>query len=245
MWTFNFFYFYKKLQICLIERKQNPDNHHHLTQRELNDLYELPTMDIFYKYSYIGKTLLMSFFYIPIFPLGVPISLVGFILGYFLEKFNFIHMYKRPEMLNQNICFFYINNFIVTLFCYSIGCFLFMNDVFPHNKWTLSNLIIFGLLCFIPYSKFLKVDLGVNEGQINKISYDEIYFSFFNDYERQNPITKKEGMKNFLQKLKDNKKISERVYKFSINNLDNINIMNLYYNFQSKQELFKIQQNFF
>ena len=44
--------------------------------------------------------------------------------------------------------------------------------------------------------------------------------------------------------MKDNKKISEHVYKFSINNLDNINIMNLYYNFQSKQKLFKIQQNF-
>ena len=243
MWTFNFFYFYKKIQIYLIERKENPDQHHHYIQKELNDLYELPTMDIFYKYSYIGKTLLMSFFYIPIFPLGVPISLVGFILAYFLEKFNFIHMYKRPEMLNQNICVFYINNFIVILFCYSIGCFLFMNDVFPHNKWTLSNLILFGLLCFIPYSKFLKVNLlGVNEGEINKKSYNDMYINFFNDYERNNPITKKEGIIKFLQRLKDNNQISERIYHFSINHLDHLNIMSLYYNNQAKNDLFKIQQ---
>ena len=53
---------------------------------------------------------------------------------------------------------------------------------------------------------------------------------FFNDYERQNPLTKKEGMKKFLLRLKDEGKISERIYNFSVNNLDHLNIMSLYYN---------------
>ena len=92
MWTMNFTYFLKKLRICLINYKKDPENedkNHNMTQRELNDLYELADMDISYKYSYLAKTLLMTFLYIPIFPLGIVISLLGFIFGYFLEKFNY------------------------------------------------------------------------------------------------------------------------------------------------------------
>ena len=37
-------------------------------QKELNEIYELSPMNVAAKYSYIGKTLLMSFLYVPIFP---------------------------------------------------------------------------------------------------------------------------------------------------------------------------------
>ena len=53
MWTMNFTYFLKKFQICLIERKSEVDSKHKLTQRELNELYELSMMSISYKYSYL------------------------------------------------------------------------------------------------------------------------------------------------------------------------------------------------
>ena len=240
MWTFNFTYLYKKFRIYLIERKKNPDEHHHKTQDELYELYALPSMDIFYKYSYIGNTLLMSFFYIPIFPLGVPISLLGFILGYFLEKFNFINMYRRPEMLNQNICFFYIENFKVILFCYSIGCFLFMNDVFPHNKWTLSNLIIFGLLCVIPYSKIFKCDLGVKQSDIYKKSYEEN--KFYNDYENINPMTVYFKAYKILNKLKKKDRISEKIYNEIFNKINGMNIMNYYYDNNNQDQIKKKEE---
>ena len=252
MWTINITYFYKKFRIYLIERKENPDEHHHKTQDELNELYELPTMDIFYKYSYIGNTLLMSFFYIPIFPLGVPISLLGFILGYFLEKFNFINMYKQPEMLNQNICFFYIENFKVILFCYSIGCFLFMNDVFPHNKWTTSNLIIFGLLCFIPYTKIFVCDLEVKQSQIQKRTYKENKENEENKKNKENkflneyisPIEAHEKLKKILDKLKNNIMINEEIYKEIINNkINGTKILNNYYDNFNKGQIEKEEEN--
>ena len=241
MWTFNFTYLYKKFRIFLIERKENPDAHHHKTQDELNELYELPSMDIFYKYSYIANTLLMSFFYIPIFPLGVPISLLGFILGYFLEKFNFFLIYKRPEKLNQNICLFYIENFKLILFCYSIGCFLFMNDVFPHNKWTLSNLIIFGLLCFIPFSKIFVYDLEIKESDLHTQSFRENKNNknFLVDYEKKNPITIYLKMKKILKMLKNEGLINEEIYNKYINLIDGKNIMNFYYENINKEEIKK------
>ena len=36
--------FYKKIRIFLIEHSQNPDSYHNMTQRELNELYELPEL---------------------------------------------------------------------------------------------------------------------------------------------------------------------------------------------------------
>ena len=77
MWTMNFEYLYKKLKICYVER-----NTKYYTQKELNNLYELLDMGIAYKYSYIAKTLLMTFFYMPIFPLSVLFSLIGLIVKY-------------------------------------------------------------------------------------------------------------------------------------------------------------------
>ena len=67
LWVFDIKYIYKKAKICLIERKKNPDEEHNMTQRELNNLYQLPDMKISYKYSYIAKTLLLSLFYLTIF----------------------------------------------------------------------------------------------------------------------------------------------------------------------------------
>ena len=58
-WTINFSYFYKKFRIWLIERKKGPfeeDINQEKTQKELNELYELPSMNISEKYSYIFNT---------------------------------------------------------------------------------------------------------------------------------------------------------------------------------------------
>ena len=93
---------------------------HHKTQKELNELYEYPDMDISVKYSYLSKTLFITMFYLPIFPFGVLISFLGLILAYFLEKFNFTHSYKRPEMLNEKLGEIHFNFFISVQIFYSI-----------------------------------------------------------------------------------------------------------------------------
>jgi hypothetical protein len=194
-------------------------------------------MDIAEKYSYIFKTLLLSFFYIPIFPLGTVISCIGFFLGYFLEKYNFCNMYKRPEMLNDELCKSYINNFIVALFISGIGDYIFKYDVYKTKIWPLTNIILFGILTIIPYhyliDYFAKCFINLKESNIHKKKLDEVYFSFFNDYERANPMTKREGIKNYLNGLKERGIISEKTYNEKYvnvfprkNDLYNFNILN-------------------
>ena len=239
MWTLNFEYLIKKIRQYFIEKKENNNK----TQRELNEIYELPSMNIFYKYSYIIKTLLMAFFYLPIFPLGIPISLVGFFLGYYLERFNFTHLYKRPEMLNETICNFYMDYFVVVLFVYGLGDFLFMKNNFKNNNFGYVNLIITSILMIFPKNYIFDYNfVGIKESEINKVKYRDIYFNFYNDYERQNPITKKKGLINYLKKLKENKKISENVYEKAVKNIDKLNVMEMYYNSSLHYNLLKKQQ---
>ena len=248
-WTLSFSFIYKKFRIWLIERnidEDDNDGNHEKTQKELNELYELPSMDIAEKYSYIFKTLLLSFFYIPIFPLGTVISCIGFFLGYFLEKYNFCNMYKRPEMLNDELCKSYINNFIVALFISGIGDYIFKYDVYKTKIWPLTNIILFGILTIIPYhyliDYFAKCFINLKESNIHKNKLDDVYFSFFNDYERANPMTKREGIKNYLNGLKERGIISEKTYNENTNNLDNVNLMKIYYDDRNKKNYLKTQK---
>ena len=244
LWTFNINFIIKRIKIYFLEKKDNPDSQHNLTQKKLNLLYEYPSMDISYKYSYIAKTMLMTFLYIPIFPLGVPISLAGLILGYLLEKYNFTHLYKRPEMLNQKMCEFYMNYFIVFLFDYGVGNWMFMNDTFPIKDWALVNIILFGILIIIPYPHLFNCKFIENpESDINKKEYKDVYFSFYNDYERQNPLTKKQGLCNYLKRLLDDGKITQRTYSIAIKNIENLNIMQMYYHSSLTANIIQAQKS--
>ena len=240
MWTMNFEFLLKKIKICMLERNQET-----YTQKELNELYELLDMSIASKYSYIFKTLLMSFLYMPIFPLSIAISLVGFIFGYFLEKFNFSKMYKRPEILNSKICEFYSNYFPINFLMLTIGDFLFLNEEDKTSLWSIINVILFASLIIIPYNQIFDFDfIDINESQLTTDDYEECYFTFFNDYEKTNPITKKEGIKNFMLKLEKEGLISRSEYSKFLSNFDNANLMETYYKARKNIGNSMAQQNF-
>ena len=207
MWTVNVGCVLKLIKQCLIKKKDKiPYN-----QKELNEIYELPPMNVAAKYSYIGKTLLMSFLYVPIFPLGLGISLLGFILGYWLEKYNFANMYKKPEMLNRQIVEFYSNYFVLIPFVYGIGDYIFLHDAYEKKTWSLINIIVFGVLIILPYNQLLNIDfLKFEESQIHEKEYKDKYVDFLNDYERANPMTKKEGEMRYLEQLEKKHKINKK-----------------------------------
>lgn len=242
MWTLNFTYFLKKFRICLLKWKKNP-NKVDMTQRELNDLFELPDMCISYKYSYLAKTLLMTFLYIPIFPLGILISLVGFIFGYLLEKYNYSQMYRRPEMLNHKLCVFYVNHFDIIIFVYAIGDYIFMHDAYENEVIPLAKIIIFGIITIIPYSKLLKQNfLGVQESKVNTEEYSKKFFTFSLDYERANPMTRKKGIKHYLQKMLETGKINEEEYWRYIKQFDSLNLMKIYYDNRTNKDMLDAQK---
>ena len=202
-WTINFDFILKKLRMYIITKKNK-----RLPQNELNKLYELLDMDIASKYSYITRTLFMSFFYLPIFPLGIPICFLGFIFSYFLEK------YKKPLMLNSKIYEVYSNYFVIIFFFASLGNYFFLKNVFDNYIWLYINIFLFSALTILPYYNLLKIDfIEVNEADIKEGElYEDYFYNVFHDYERNNPITKKEGIKRFLDKLLEKVLITKNDY---------------------------------
>ena len=241
-WTLDFSYFTKKIRIWWLERQKDPDDEHGKTQKELNELYELPPMNIAIKYSYVVKTLLMAFLYIPIIPLGIVISFLGFVLAFFLEKFNFCKIYKKPEMLGSKICKFYINYFVFVLFACALCDFLFLKGTFDTSIWSYVNLITFGAFIILPYSKLLRKDyLKVNKYDLFKKEYKDC-MEFTEDYERVNPINQKEGKINYLNKLKEKGIISENEYQNCLKDIYNINIMQVYYKNKKSEDKVDVKE---
>ena len=218
LWRFNIGYYIKKAKIYYITNKDEID----ISQKQLNELYEYPPMNVSAKYSYIAKTILMSFFYIPIFPLGIVISFLGFIFAYWLEKYNFANMYKMPEMLNRQIAEFYTNYFVLVFFVYGIGDYVFLHDSYNTNAWSLVNIIVFGVLIIFPYHQMLTFDyLKFEESQIHEQDYNDKYTSFTTDYERANPMTEKEGKLRFLEAKKAKGQIKEDEFNKEKNEIQN------------------------
>ena len=230
LWVLNFPYWYKKLKICCIERNKNPDDHHYMTQKDLNELYEYPDMNLAYKLSYLVKTLSMCFFYFPIFPMGFIIAFIGFIFAYWVEKYVFTHQCKRPDMLDEIIENFYANYFIVVLFIGGIGDYIFLHNAFDTNTWTYINIILFGCLIIVPYTKLIKCNyVDANEYGVRKRDLSEVYFTFYNDYQRQNPLTKKLGLETYLKELKKHDYLSDNAYNIAMENIEKLNLMEIYY----------------
>ena len=244
IWTLNItpVYWIKKLKICLIEKDST--KYLNLNQKKLNELYEKSDMKIPEKYSYIAKTLLMTFLYISIFPFGVLISLGGFILCYFLEKYNFINNYKRPEILNNTLFFFYLEYFIVIIFFIGVGDYIFLSDVFSSRTWSLVNIIFLGVLIVIPYNYLLKCDfIGFKDININKITYEDAYFEFLVNYEKVNPMVRDEGKKNYIEKLYEKKLIDEKLRDKLLKDFSNINLMNIYYQHRNNRNKLKLEKS--
>ena len=225
-WIFNLDFFIKKIRIYIINKKKK-----RLPQKELNNLYELLDMNIGSKYSYITRTLLMGFFYLPIFPLGIPICFLGFIFVYILEKYSFIKMYKKPIMLNSRIYEVYSNYYVINFFMLSLSNYIFLKDVLNSKFWCLFNIILLSALLIFPYNHLLSIDfIKINEGDLkNKELYEDSFYNFFNDYERNNPITKKDGIKHFLDKLLEKVLISQKDYDTILQNYEKMNLLEIYY----------------
>ena len=102
------------------------------------------------------------------------------------------------DMLDEIIEKYYANYFIVVLFIGGIGDYIFLHNAFDTNAWTLINIILFGCLIIVPYTKFIKCNyVDANGYGERERDLSEVYFTFYNDYQRQNPLTKKLGLETY------------------------------------------------
>ena len=133
-------------------------------------------------------------------------------------------------MLQEIITKVYANNFIIILFIGGIGDYIFFHNVFPDNKMSLANIIIFGILIIITYTKFVKCNfIGIKKSTFHNCLLLEVHFTFYNDYQRQNPMTKKNGLLKYLRELNDKGLLSDNALTLVEEKIDWVNLMEIYY----------------
>ena len=134
-------------------------------------------------------------------------------------------------MLNSNLCKYFINHFKIAVAVFAIGNYIFLKDAEKHFdiNWSLINLILFIVIAIIPYHSFHFNLLGVTEGEMTKGSYDEYELTFPTDYEKQNPLTKKEAMIKYFDRLREMNSLNNIQYNFLIDKVKKENPMINYY----------------
>jgi hypothetical protein len=113
-----------------------------------------------------------------------------------------------------------------------------MGDVYE-TKWASTLVITFGILCSFPVARFLKISLvDVDESEINLDDYSDVYLNFNIDYERANPVTKKEGYKNYIKALNEKKFISDVEYRILYEKIEMKKLVNIlkYHKGQAKPQ---------
>ena len=209
------------------------------TQDELNKIFELPTMGVSMQYSYLVQQFCMAFFYTPLFPAGIILVIVGICLDYFIEKLKVIYIYKKPEMINEKICFFYMDYITLAFFCFGIGDYVFFSSTHSNRLYELFNCIFFICILIFPYNYLIRKVNYIEKNKYN-MTYDKAYFTFNCDYERMNPKTQKQGVLNYLTKLYENDFIDKTTYEETKNSIDEINLKELlYFSNVNKQNLLK------
>ena len=228
---FNILRYFKRKAIRKNVEK-DPNYHIDKTQGELNLIFEFTDIELAFKYSYIGKTMAIVVWYLPILPLGAPISFLGFILLYIVEKINVLYFYKRPEKIDGQITIAYIKLFRWIIFVYAISLYIFIGDIYKkETRFELIAIILFGALSAFPISSLFRSISILNLSEVNTDKYLDLYFEMGMTYDMANPITKSKGFEKYLDRLKEKNIIDNNEYKEALSKIttDPSDIIELYY----------------
>ena len=83
----------------------------------------------------------------------------------------------------------------------------------------------------IKYNQIFVCDfIGIKESDLKSAqTYEDLSLAFYNDYEKINPMTRKDAIKKFLDKLLKNALISKPDYDKIFQNIDKVNLIETYY----------------
>lgn len=160
-----------------------------LTQRQANDLFEGPQMNIASVYANSTLLVLIVCLYAPIHPLLPLIALLGIFVQYWVEKYLLLRRYSIPEATGNQMANFYASILPYALLIYAIGNHVFLNRLSngknTHGQWSMWFMLAYILL---PVRIVLNLFTD-NAKRDDTPCYSGSKFSFIQDYDRNNPMT--------------------------------------------------------
>ncbi len=179
-----------------------------LTQRDAHKLFEGPQFDIATKYANLIKTVLLVGFYAPALPSVLVLAGIGLILSFWADKYILLRRVALPNTLDNDLTTLMIEYIEWTPVMYALGNLLFtytlensaMDPVYNATElwlmWITLGLSIINVLVPMEYinQKIFKYQRRVTE----TMTYRQAQRSFITDYDRENPITRKRALREFM-----------------------------------------------
>lgn len=149
LYVFNFGVVWKAYRRWRLS-KAIPAGKSSLSQLACNRTFENTEVDIPSRYVRLLNQLILAFVYFPAIPLGVPITLAGFLLEYIVDKYMLIRVHCRPKSQNSMLAEHLTRIVPVTMGLYSLGAVVFYTVLKAENTYgCLIAMLIFSFCFFL------------------------------------------------------------------------------------------------
>ncbi|CAD8085329.1 unnamed protein product [Paramecium sonneborni] len=173
-----------------------------LTQQQTHELFEGPDYRIADKYSSIYKSILMSMFYVCIFPYGMMMQVLSLFLYFWACKYTLLRRCSYPPTINRNLNDSTLQLLGISPILISAGsaCYQFVlintySNMILHTINMILSCFCAGAYLYFKFdSKVTQTDSAVY------LNYYEEKMKFQTDYEQCNPVTMKQAQ--FQQEYK-------------------------------------------
>lgn len=196
---FNIAYYIKKLRICWEIRKGAESK---MTQRQANELFEGPKLDMAALYSRTGMLFLLVCFYTPLVPIIPIIAACGVFVQYWVEKYLLLRRHKVPVALGSSMATFYTSMVPLGMLLYGIGNYVFLDKVSDkkntHGQWSMWFMVAYYVL---PVGILIDA-ISMKVKRDASLKYSEAKFTFVQDYDRENPMTENQAKAEYLKELR-------------------------------------------
>ncbi|CAI2382738.1 unnamed protein product [Moneuplotes crassus] len=181
-------YFYKKWLAC-VERKKETDSL--LTQRQVNDLFEGPQVDIALQHSNLMLLLCLVLMYCYVFPIVAVIAIFGALFQYFIEKYLLLNRHKLPPEIGPSLSQFFIG--VMPVLVAIFGCSIFFSNsyLFGINYWRFIVVSILALIYFAFPIPDCLIRSICDYRKDSQLRYHKEKHKFLFDYNRANPAADK------------------------------------------------------
>ncbi|CAD8169509.1 unnamed protein product [Paramecium pentaurelia] len=171
-----------------------------LTQQEANEIMEMPDYSSAKRYGDIMKTMWFTFFYGDIIPLGILFSIMGLTLYYFVDKYNVLRRRTIKESLSKHLSIEMIEMLELIIIFTGIGNTIVSSILFGEVKWQDFIIIIIGVVYILLPMEDISSVLFPLEQKDEVQSYYEAEEYFNTDYDRENPVTRREILHEIAKK---------------------------------------------
>ena len=160
------------------------------------------------QFANTANILLTAIFFHPLLPVSIPIAFLGMICNYWANKYVFLRRLRVPEQLSSLMPTFFANLIPYFALIWALDLLLFYRTLYdelfkvsnsPKTAPALGILIFAIIMILIPIRSCIN---RCHEGdRANaKETYDQKFLSFATDYDRENPVTKNEGLVRIMEK---------------------------------------------